>query len=506
MFDNIMLGIQMLASFESLLAILAGLVCGVVIGAIPGLTADLAIILCLPITYSMEPVPAILLCLGLYCGGTYGGSITAILINTPGTPANAATLLDGYPLAKQGKPLKALTMALYASFVGGIFSALVLLFAAPNIAKITLLFGPPEYFSIAIFGLSVIASVSGGSIAKGLIGGILGIFVAIIGMDSVSGVIRFSFGIKQLSGGIPLIVTLVGLFALAELLCKSTYDPATDPARRQKLTLDREKLTWPEIKRCVRAMLTSSVIGTLVGATPGTGGGIAAFISYDQAKKSSKVGDNFGKGEIEGIAASEAANNATTGSTMIPLLTLGIPGDGVTAILLGALMLQGMTPGPSLFINSPDIIYGIMVGLLVVNVLMLLIGRIFTRFYVNITRIPYELMSSMIIIYCIAGTYSSASSTFHVLVAVCVGVASYILRKLDFPIVPIILGVVLGQMTELNFRRSMVLSEGSFSIFLTRPFSLIFISLAVLSICMAVWKATRKKAKTASVPTDAAGQ
>ncbi|MGE4549417.1 MAG: tripartite tricarboxylate transporter permease, partial [Intestinibacillus sp.] len=359
------------------------------------------------------------------------------------------------------------------------------------IAKITLLFGPPEYFSIAIFGLSIIASVSGGNVAKGLIGGCLGIFVSIIGMDSVSGVVRYSFGNRQLSGGIPLIVTLVGLFALAELLSKSTYNPATDPARKSKIVIDRERLTWPDIKRCIRAMFTSSIIGTIVGATPGTGGGIAAFISYDQAKKMSKVGDNFGKGEIEGIAASESANNATTGSTMIPLLTLGIPGDGVTAILLGALMLQGMVPGPSLFVNSADIIYAIMIGLLVINVLMLVIGRVFTRFYVNITRIPYELMSAMIIVYCIAGTYSAASSTFHVLVAVCVGVISYVLRKLDFPIVPIILGVVLGQLTELNFRRSLVMSDGSFSIFVTRPFSLLFVALAVFSIVWAIVKSAK---------------
>ena len=501
MLDNILLGIQTVASLESLLAILAGLVCGIIIGAIPGLTADLAIILCLPITYTMDPIPAILLCLGLYCGGTYGGSITAILINTPGTPANAATLLDGYPLTKQGKPLKALTMALYASFVGGIFSALVLLFAAPNIAKITMQFGPPEYFCIAVFGLSIIASVSNGNVAKGLIGAILGVFVAIIGMDSVSGTVRFSFGIRKLAGGVPLIVTLVGLFALAELLTKSSYDPRNDPSRSQRLTIDHERLSWSEIKRSLRHMFVSSIIGTLVGATPGTGGGIAAFISYDQAKKTSKNSENFGKGEIEGIAASEAANNATTGSTMIPLLTLGIPGDGVTAILLGALMLQGMVPGPSLFVNSADIIYGIMVGLLVVNVLMLVIGRLFTPIYANITRIPYELMSAMIVVYCFAGTYSSNSSTFHVLVAVVIGIISYTLRKLDFPIVPIILGVVLGQLTELNFRRSMVMSDGSYSIFFTRPFSLIFLALAILSIVWAVYRSIKPK----KAPQQAAG-
>ena len=285
MLDNLMTGLALMASAESFIAILIGLLAGIIIGAIPGLTADIAIILCLPITYSMEPIPAMLLLLGLYCGGTYGGSITAILINTPGTPSSAATVLDGYPLTQQGKPLKALTMALYASFFGGLFSALVLLFAAPKIAHFTQMFGPPEYFCIAVFGLSIIASISNGNIIKGLLGGLIGIFIALLGQDSVSGTLRFTFGVRRLGGGIPLIVTLVGLFAIAELLSRSNYNPRTDATRKQHLKLDHEKLSWEEIKRCLKTMTISSLIGTIVGAIPGTGGGIAAFISYDQAKK-----------------------------------------------------------------------------------------------------------------------------------------------------------------------------------------------------------------------------
>jgi putative tricarboxylic transport membrane protein len=262
------------------------------------------------------------------------------------------------------------------------------------------------------------------------------------------------------------------------------------------MKLDTNPLTWAEIKRCIPAMITSSFIGCIVGATPGTGGGIAAYISYDQAKKTSKYGDNFGHGEIEGIAAPEAANNATTGSTLIPLLTLGIPGDGCTAILLGAFMLQGMVPGPSLFKDYPDVLYGIMVGLIVVNILMLIVGKVFTRFYANITRIPYELMNAMIIIYCVAGTFSSEASTFHVLLAMIVGIGSFVLRKLDFSVVPVILGVVLGKLVENNFRRSMVLSDNSWSIFVTRPFSILFLLLAALSIGMSTYKALQAKRKS----------
>lgn len=446
MLNNLMTGLALMASAESFIAIFIGLLAGIIIGAIPGLTADIAIILCLPITYSMDPIPAMLLLLGLYCGGTYGGSITAILINTPGTPSSAATVLDGYPLTQQGKPLKALTMALYASFFGGL----------------------------------------------------IGIFIALLGQDSVSGTLRFTFGVRRLGAGIPLIVTLVGLFAIAELLSRSDYNPRTDATRKQHLKLDHEKLSWGEIKRCLKTMTISSVIGTIVGAIPGTGGGIAAFISYDQAKKTSKYRDHFGHGEIEGVSATESANNATTGSTLIPLTTLGVPGDGCTAILLGAFMLQGMVPGPSMFKEHSDILYGIMIGLVVINILMLIIGRVFTPLYANITRIPYELMSAIIIVYCITGVYSSEASTFQVLLAVIIGAFSFLLRKLGFGVVPIILGVVLGDLVETNFRNSMVMSGNSLSIFVTRPFSLLFLALAVLSIGMFFYKAAkdRKKQKT----------
>ncbi|MCO7120090.1 tripartite tricarboxylate transporter permease [Oscillibacter valericigenes] len=497
--DYIRSGLELAMTWQSILMITLGLLSGIVIGAIPGMTADIGIILCLPLTYAMDPIPAMMLLLGIYCGGTYGGSITAILINTPGTPANAATTLDGYPMTRQGKSLKALQMALYASFFGGIVSALICLFASPAIAKVAQTFGPPEYFCITLFGLSIIASISGDNIIKGIMGAIVGILLALVGQDSVSGVIRFSFGIRKLTGGIPLLSVLVGLFALAELLSRSDYDPQHDPARQQKVKISQERLTWGEIRRCIKTWVVSSIIGTVVGATPGTGGGIAAFISYDQAKKTSKYGDNFGKGEIEGVAAAESANNATTGSTLIPLMTLGIPGDGCTAILIGAFMLQGMVPGPSLFRDHAETLYGIMVGLLVVNVLMLVFGLALTPIYSNIAHIPYELMSALIVIYCIAGTYSNENSTFHVLLAVCIGIGSFLLRKLGFSVVPIILGVVLGELVETNFRNSMILSGGSWAIFVKRPFSLLFLALAVLSVSSFFFRAAKKRLKARAV-------
>jgi len=422
MLEYISAGLTLLLTFDNVISIVIGVLAGIVIGAIPGLTANMGIIIFLPITYSMDPVPALLLLLGLYCGGTYGGAITAILINSPGDPANAGTTIDGYPLTKQGKPLKALTMALYASFFGGIISAVVLLFGAPAVASVTRTFGPPEYFCITVFGLSIIASVSDKNLIKGLLGGVLGMFITMFGQDTISGSLRFTFGIRNLNSGIPLLVNLIGLFAIAEILSNTNYDPKTGAGRGKNLKLDKESVSWAEIKRCLKTMIVSTGIGVVVGATPGTGGGIAGFISYDQAKKTSKYSENFGKGEIEGVAAVESANNATTGATLIPMMTMGIPGDGCTAVLMGAFMLQGMVPGPTLFKNFPEILYGIMLGLLVVNVAMLLFGRVFTRYYVHITRIPYELMSAMIIIYCIAGIYSSEGRTFHVLEAIIVGI------------------------------------------------------------------------------------
>jgi len=324
-------GLHLMLSWQNLLIIFVGLVLGIVVGAITGLTSDLGIILCIPLTYGMEPVMAILMLLAIYCGGTYGGSITAILINTPGTSANAATLFDGYPMTQKGEAYKALSMAIYASTIGGLISAFVLLFAAPQIAKVTLLFGPAEYLALAVFGLSVIAGVSNKSIFKGLIGACIGIFVSTMGMDNISGTQRFTFDNINLLRGVDLIIALIGLFAISEILMKSQYNPKTDHKTVSASSVTKCKITKEEYKRCRKPISIGSLIGVIIGATPGTGGGLAAFIAYNQVKQSSKHPETFGKGEIEGVAVSESANNGACGATMIPMLTLGVPGDGAAA-------------------------------------------------------------------------------------------------------------------------------------------------------------------------------
>ena len=475
-------GLKILFDWQILLAIPLGLILGIIVGAIPGLTSDLGIILCIPLTYTMEPTVAILVLLAIYVGGTYGGSITAILINTPGTSANAATLFDGYPMTQKGEAFKALTMALYASTIGGIISAFVLLFAAPPIAKITLLFGPAEYLSLAIFGFSVIAGVSNDNILKGLIGACVGIFISTIGLDNISGTVRFTFDNVQLRRGIDLIIALIGLFAISEILMKSKYNPRLDRVVVDPASITRLKVTKEEYKRCRQPIAIGTIIGVIIGATPGTGGGLAAFIAYNQTKQLSKHPETFGKGEIQGVAASESANNGACGATMIPMLTLGVPGDGATAILMGAFMVHGLVPGPMLFKEQGNILYAIMLGLIVINISLWFVGKFFTRFYAHITRIPFELLACIVLVFCAAGAYSTNNSVYDVYYIFIFGIIAYYLRRMDFQLVPILLGIVLGPLAETNFRRALILSDGSLSIFVTRPISLVFLLIAFSSI------------------------
>lgn len=491
---NIVLeGFTMLFQWQNLVIILLGLFLGIVVGAIPGLTSDLGIILCIPLTYGMEPMTAILMLLAIYCGGTYGGSITAILINTPGTSANAATLFDGYPMAQRGQAYKALRMALFASTIGGLISAFLLLIAAPPIAKITLLFGPAEYFSLAVFGLSVIAGVSNKSVLKGLIGACIGVFVSTIGMDKISGTVRFTFGSSNLMAGIDLIIALIGLFAISEIIMKSQYDPRYD--NKEASVVKKEKITKEEYKRCRKPIAIGSLLGCIIGATPGTGGGLAAFVAYNQVKQTSNHPETFGTGEIEGVAVSEAANNGACGATMIPMLTLGVPGDGATAILMGAFLVHGMIPGPTLFKEKGNILYAIMFGLIVVNILMYVLGRALIPFYANITKLPYELLACIVLTMCVSGSFSTNNRVYDVMVIFIFGIMAYFLRRMEFQLVPILLGIVLGPLAETNFRRAIVLSDGSLNIFFTRPISLMFLLIAAASIIVLGVRGRKDKVK-----------
>jgi len=366
MFDMFMHGLSLLLSFQNFVAIICGTGLGVLLGAIPGLTGIMAIALIIPFTYHINPITALILLMGVSKGATYGGSISAILINTPGTPAASATALDGYPLARQGKSLKALKMALYASVLADTFSDLILIVVAGYLARMALKFGPPEYAMLIVFSLTIIGAVSGESVVKGMISAAAGLFIGTIGLDPVEGIPRFDFGIVELYEGIPLLPMMIGLFALSEILrqseekivgkIKTVFLPVSEKPEDNRVTGD-------EMKRCVKPIARASIIGTFLGAIPGIGPTVAAFLSYGETRRTAKDPSSFGRGAIEGVAAAEAGNNAVCGANLIPLLTLGIPGDSTAAVLLGAFMIQGLAPGPLLFQKHGYIVYAFFLGL-----------------------------------------------------------------------------------------------------------------------------------------------
>lgn len=477
--------LKMLFTPENFIWMNLGVFIGSVFAAIPGLTVILCIILFLPFTYKMTAIPGMMFLLGIYCAGGYGGSVSAILINTPGTPHAATTMLDGHPLSEKGRTKAALKIALYASTFGGIFSALTLLFLALQVAKVAANIGTAEYFLVCVFGLTIIAGISGKSMLKGIISACVGLFVSCIGADPQTSYDRFTFGISRLYLGLDLAICLIGLFALIEILKKAELKPDRLKLDTSRIA-DDGKISKDEYRRMVRPAFISSIIGTIIGIIPGTGASMASWFSYDVAKNMSKHKEEFGHGSVEGIAAAESANNAVTGATLIPLLTLGIPGDGCVAIMLSALMINGLNPGLSLFTTQGDIMYAIMIGLLFVNLFMLLQGKYLTKLFAKVVSIPQEILTPIIVIFCFAGAYSVNKSYFDVAVTLTFAVIAWILYKLDFPTVPILLGLVLGNMTETNFRRALLISEGNPSIFVSSPYCLIFIALIVGAVAMIV--------------------
>ena len=485
MLQYIIPAMKMLFTVENFIWINLGVFIGSVFAAIPGLTVILCIILFLPFTYKMTAIPGMMFLLGIYCAGGYGGSVSAILINTPGTPHAATTMLDGHPMSEKGRTKAALKIALYASTFCGIFSALTLLFLAPQVAKVAANIGTAEYFLVCVFGLTIIAGISGKSMIKGIISACLGLFISCIGADPQTSYDRFTFGISRLYLGLDLAICLIGLFALIEILKKAELKPDRLKLDTSKI-MDDGKITKDEYKRMARPALLSSIIGVIIGIIPGTGASMASWFSYDVAKNMSRHKEEFGHGSVEGIAAAESANNAVTGATLIPLLTLGIPGDGCVAIMLSALMINGLNPGLSLFTTQGDIMYAIMLGLLFVNLFMLLQGKYLTKLFAKVVSIPQEILTPIIVIFCFAGAYSVNKSYFDVAVTLTFAVIAWLLYKLDFPTVPILLGLVLGNMTETNFRRALLISEGNPSIFVSSPYCIAFIILIIGAVAMII--------------------
>lgn len=457
-----------------------GVLGGIILGALPGLTATMGVAILLPFTFGMDPTPALVMLIGVYIGGIYGGSIAAILLKTPGTPASAATVLDGHSMAVKGLAAKALSIAAVASFIGGLISTLVLIGVAPLLADFALRFNAPEYFALALFGLTIIASVSAKSIWKGLLAGTIGLLVSMVGLDPISSVPRFTFGIMDLYSGINIIPVLIGLFAISEGLNQLEKLSANTPDEQPKF--DYKVLSFSDFKKILPTTIKSGLIGTTIGSVPGAGADISAFACYNEAKRVAKNPEEFGKGSIHGLAAAESGNNGVTGGSLVPLLTLGVPGDAVSAVLLGALIVQGLTPGPLLFTQNPEIVYGIFSSMIVANIIMLLVGFLGIRFFCRIIEVPKIIIIPIIIFLSIIGAYAINNSMFDIGIAISFGILGFILNKLDIPSSPILLAIILGPMAETNLRKSLIMYEGSWSFLYDRPIALAFILFAIFSV------------------------
>lgn len=490
MFELLMQGFTTVLQPQVLGILIAGTIGGIIIGALPGLTATMGVALLTPLTFTLPPATGLVMLCGIYCGAIYGGSISAILIRTPGTPAAAATVIDGYALAQKGQAGKALGMSAFASFFGGIVSTSALTFIAPELAKLALSFSSPEYFAMAMLGLSIVSAISGDQVIKGLISACIGLLVGMVGMDMLNGVPRFTFGQVDMLNGVSFIPVLIGLFAVSEAF-RTTEGLMKNQVH--DFSLSGVLPTLADIKRCFKTMVKGSIIGTMIGIIPATGGDVAAFISYGEAKRSSPNGDKFGTGELEGVAAPEAANNGVTGGALIPLLTLGIPGDAVTAIFLGALMLQGLRPGPLLFKDNADLVYSIFAGMFIANIIFLICGLFAIKYFAKVINIPKPILTPIIFILCVVGAYSINNSMFDLLVMMIFGVLGYLMQKYKFPVSPIVLALILGPMAESEFRRSLMLSQGSYDIFFTRPICLLILSLTVFSVIGAYIKQKKKE-------------
>jgi len=453
-----------------------GVTAGIIVGALPGLTATMGVALLIPFTYRLEPVQGLIMLVGLFCGGIYGGSISAILIGIPGTPSAAATILDGYEMGKKGLAGKAIGMATLASFFGGTSGALIMTFCSPQLAKIALKFGPPEFFALAFFGLGIIITISGKSLLKGLISGIFGLMITMIGYDPLSGCPRLTFGSTELLGGITLIPVLIGLFGYSQVF-QGIEKILVLPTVKSELKHIIPKLN--EIKSVFKTMVKSALIGTFIGAVPGTGCDIAAFVSYGEARRSSKNPEKFGTGILEGVAAPEAGNNGATGGAMIPMLTLGVPGDAVTAVLMGALTIHGFQPGPLLIKDHPGVVYPIFAGMILAQFVMLGVGLGGMRFFARIINIDRRIMTPIIFFLCVVGSYAMRFSFFDVGVSLIIGVIAYFMNYYGFPGSPILLALILGPMVEQNLRRSLIISHGNPFIFITRPISAAFIIIGI---------------------------
>lgn len=495
MIDSILAGLAMVSNFEAILALAAGVAVGVVAGAIPGMSATMAVALALPFTFAMQPITGILLLLGVYKGGIFGGSIPAILIKTPGTPASSATVLDGYPMAEKGEAGRALGMALWASCTADLISNLSLILFAGWLASFALNFGPPEFFTLILFSLTIIAGVSGSSLLLGAISALLGLLLATIGLDLVYGTNRFTWGNPNLMGGLNFIAVLIGLFAIPEILAM-VADP--HPREGHARSLGSNRLTFADYRRCFRSIVRGSFIGVFLGSIPGIGAAPSAFLAYSEARRNSPNKANFGKGEIEGVAAAEAGNNGVAGATLIPLLALGIPGDVITAIIIGAFMIHGLQPGPIMFVVNADIIYGLFIGLILSSFFLLVIGSVAIRGFRFVADIPRGVLFPAVLVLCVYGVFAVNNNVFDVGVMFVMGWVGYVMMRYDIPAAPFLIAFILSPLLEDNFRQAMLMSGGDPGILFRGPITWFFWALTAFTVVAVIRGAMRARREARS--------
>lgn len=469
-----------LASVSVLAVMLLGVAVGLVIGAIPGLSPPMAIALMIPVSFNMPPEHALILMVSVYAAGIYGGSFSAILLRAPGTSASAASAIEGFALTRRGKAIQAIRISTFASVVGGLLSGLALLFLAPPLARVSLIFGPSEYFLIAILGLTAIASVSFGALAKGLISGLFGLFLATVGIDLYSGFPRFTFGVTALQSGIGIMPAIIGLFAFAQglELCQGKAHDTIAGVKRLSWNIWPR---WAEIRHVRWSLARGWACGLVLGIIPAAGASVAQWIAYAWEIRCGRPGDEFGKGEIKGLAATEGSNNGATGTSLIPMFVLGIPGGISAAVILGALIVHGLQPGMRLFVNNPEIVYTVIWGFILANIVMGVLAAVMARGMAYLTVFPSGIIAPMILIFCIVGTYANSNNLFEVWLMIGFGVLGFFMYKYNFSPAGTLLGMILGPVAENGFRDLLVVSHGDPVIFtLQRPVSLALIALIVI--------------------------
>lgn len=492
MLDLLPQALSLIFTVEGLLVLTFGTMLGIVLGALPGIGSTVAVAMILPFTLTMSQAPAILLLLAIYAGSVYGGSISAILINTPGTPQSAATCFDGYPMALRGEAGKALGWATMASVVGGLASSVVLILAAPQLAAFALNFGPIETFALIVLGLTCIVSVSEGSLIKGLIAGVLGLFLSVVGGDPLTGEPRFTFGSFQLIAGFDLLAVVIGVFALSEVLLRASQRDEANVA-----LIDFRGIVLPKLgewRGRIGGLLKSVAIGNVIGIMPGTGAATAAFISYAEARRAAPTRANFGKGEPDGLIASESANNAVTGGALVPTLALGIPGDAITAVMLATLTLHGVTPGIRLMQDNPILIAAIFTGFFVVNLMLLPLGMLVSRIAAPLLRLREAYMLVVITLLCTLGVFFVRGNPFDLLVMAAAGVIGFVLRRQGYPMAPLVIGMVLGPTLEISLRQGLIITNGSFVQFFTHhPIAVALILAAAAMLLLPLVRAIRAR-------------